>query len=95
MELLSEVCHAESCFSPFGDGVSVSAREVGLHQTYHRLRNHIGRTRWNSKVTWLISILVSVYLETVLVSVQDRCTVCTKHTIGSKIILDASVGTPR
>jgi hypothetical protein len=34
-------------------------------------------------------------LETVLVSVQDRCTVCTKHTIGIEIILDASDGTPR
>jgi hypothetical protein len=33
--------------------------------------------------------LVSVRLETVLVPMQDRCTVCAKHTIGSKIILDA------
>ena len=33
--------------------------------------------------------LVSVHLETVLVSVQDRCTVCAEHTIGSKIVLDA------
>jgi hypothetical protein len=33
-------------------------------------------------------------LETVLVSVQDRCMVCTKHTIGSKIILDAPDSTP-
>jgi hypothetical protein len=40
-------------------------------------------------------ILVSVRLETVLVSVQDRCTVCAKRTIGSKIILDAPDGTPR
>jgi hypothetical protein len=36
-----------------------------------------------------------VCLETVLVSVQDRCMVCTKHTIGSQIIFDAPVGTPR
>ena len=28
--------------------------------------------------------LVSVRLETVFVWVQDRCTVCTKHTIGSE-----------
>jgi hypothetical protein len=28
------------------------------------------------------------------VSVQDRCTVCAKHTIGMKIILDAPDGTP-
>jgi hypothetical protein len=33
--------------------------------------------------------LVSVHLETVLVSVHDRCRVCAKHTIGSEIILDA------
>ena len=44
------------------------------------------RLKWN---------LVSVCLEIVLVLVQDRCTVCAKHTIGSEIILDAPDGTPR
>jgi hypothetical protein len=39
-------------------------------------------------------ILVTVYLETVLVSVHDRCTICAKHTIGSEVILDAPYGTP-
>jgi hypothetical protein len=39
--------------------------------------------------------LISVHLETVLVSVQDRCTVCAKHTIGSEIILDAPDGAAR
>jgi hypothetical protein len=29
------------------------------------------------------------------VSVQDRCTVCTKRSIGLEIILDAPDGTPR
>jgi hypothetical protein len=28
------------------------------------------------------------------VSVQDRCTVCAKHTIGSEIILNTPGGTP-
>jgi hypothetical protein len=28
-----------------------------------------------------------------LVSVQDRCTVCAKHTIGLEIVLDALNGT--
>ena len=37
----------------------------------------------------------SVRLEMVLVLVQDRCTVCAEHTIGSEIILDAPDGTPR
>jgi hypothetical protein len=34
-------------------------------------------------------------LETVLVSVQDSCTVCAKHTIGSEIVLDAPSDTSR
>jgi len=32
--------------------------------------------------------LISVRLETVLLSVQDRCMVCAKRTIGSEIVLD-------
>jgi hypothetical protein len=46
-------------------------------------------------VTWVVWNLISVYLEIVLVSVQDRCMVCAKHTIGLEIILDAPDGTPR
>ena len=38
---------------------------------------------------------VSVRLETVSVSVQDRCMVCARLTIGLEIILDAPNGTPR
>jgi hypothetical protein len=34
-------------------------------------------------------------LETVLVSLQDRCIVCTKRTIGSEIVLDPPDCTPR
>ena len=37
--------------------------------------------------------LTSFSLETVLVSVQDRCTVYARRTIGSEIILDAPDGT--
>jgi hypothetical protein len=44
------------------------------------------------EVTWN---LVLVHLVTVLVSVQDRCTVCAKRTIGSEIVLNAPDGTPR
>jgi hypothetical protein len=39
--------------------------------------------------------LVLIHLETVLGSVQDRCTVCAKRTIGLEILLDAADGTPR
>jgi hypothetical protein len=38
---------------------------------------------------------VLVWLDTVLVSVQDRYTVCAKGTIGLEIILDTPDGTPR
>ena len=34
--------------------------------------------------------LALVHLETVLVSVQDRCMVCSKRTVGLEIILDTS-----
>jgi hypothetical protein len=34
-------------------------------------------------------------LEVLLVSVQDKCTVCAKCTTGSEIILDAHGGTTR
>jgi hypothetical protein len=44
---------------------------------------------------WVMWSLVSVRLETVLVSEQDRCTVCVKYTIGSEIVLDAPDGYPR
>ena len=37
--------------------------------------------------------LVSVSLDMVLVSVQDRCMVCVKYTIVSEIILDTPDGT--
>jgi hypothetical protein len=40
-------------------------------------------------VTWVMWNLILVHLEIVLVLVQDRCTVCAKHTVGSEIILDA------
>jgi hypothetical protein len=44
---------------------------------------------------WVVWNLVLVYLEIVLVSVQDRCMVCTERTIGIEIVLDAPDGTPR
>ena len=37
----------------------------------------------------------SVRLKMVLVLVQDRCTVCTKHTVGADIVQDATDGPPR
>ena len=42
-------------------------------------------------MTWVIWILASLCLETVLVSMQDRCMVYARHATGSKIVLDASM----
>ena len=47
------------------------------------------------QVMWDMWNLILVRLETVLVSVHDRCTVCAKCTIGSEILLDAPDGTQR
>jgi hypothetical protein len=47
MELLSGKAQVEARVGPFSGGVSVGARMVhDLCQTYHRLKNRFGRTRW-------------------------------------------------
>ena len=40
-------------------------------------------------MTWVLWKLVSDRLEIVLVSVEDRCTVCAKRTTGSDIVFNA------
>jgi hypothetical protein len=96
MVLLGDVAQVEAVFGLFEDSANLDARLVqNLRRTYHRLENDFGHTRWNSQVTWVIWNIILVHLETVLVSVQDRSTVCAKHTRGSEIILDAPDGTPR
>ena len=40
-------------------------------------------------MTWVLWNLVLDHSEIVLVSVEDRCTVCAKRTIGSDIIFNA------
>jgi CHAD domain-containing protein len=47
--LLGDEAQVEARFGPFGDRATLDARLVqGLRQTYHRLRNSIKGTRWNS-----------------------------------------------
>jgi hypothetical protein len=85
-----------SLCGPFGNTVSVGVRYVhGLRRMYHRIGNQFGRIWWNSQVTWVMSNLILVYLETALLSVDDRCTVCAKRTIGPRMILDTPDGSPR
>ena len=44
---------------------------------------------------WVMSNLVLIRLDMVLVSEQERCTVCAKHNIGLEIVLEAPDGTPK
>jgi hypothetical protein len=46
-------------------------------------------------VTRLKRKLILVHLKTMLVSVQDRFTICAKRTTGSEIIMDAHDETAR
>jgi hypothetical protein len=81
MVLLGDEAQVEARFGLFGDSANLDTKQVnGLPQTYHRLGNLFGHTRWNSKVTWVMSNLVLIRLDTVLVSAHDRCMVCAKHT---------------
>jgi hypothetical protein len=49
MGLLGDEAQVEARFGPFGDSATLDARLVhGLRQTYCRLGNSIGGTRWNS-----------------------------------------------
>ena len=96
MVLLGDVFEVEACFSPFRDGVNLDTRLVHYVRRWcNSPISHVGRTRWNSKVTRVKWRLVSVRLEIVLTSTQDRCPVCAKCTIGSEISFDAPDGTPR
>jgi hypothetical protein len=94
MVLLGDDAQVDARLGSVGDAANLDARQQhGLCQTYHRLKNHFGRTRWISSVTLVMWNLVSIHFETVFVSVQDRCLVCAKRS--SEIVLDAPNGTSR
>ena len=60
---------------------------------HHSLRNHFGHTIWYSLVNRLKWKLGSLYLEIVLILMQDRYTDCMERTICSEINLDGTDGT--
>jgi hypothetical protein len=92
MVLLCYETQVEARFLPFGVVLILTQVRCSVcAKMYHRLRNHFGHTGWNSKMTWVMANLVPVRL----VSVQDRCIVCTKCTIGLEIVLDQADGTAR
>jgi hypothetical protein len=72
--------HVKAHFDLFGDSFNSGARKVhGLRLMYHRHGNRFGHTRWYSYVMYVNWKLVSVRLDIVLVSAQDRCTVCAER----------------
>ena len=67
----------------------------GLRQTYHRLR----KSFWMHPMVLLgdeaeVQASFGPFRDSANLDV-DRCTVCAKHTIGSKTFLDAPDGTRR
>jgi hypothetical protein len=90
MVLLGHIGQVKACFSLFGDSVSLGTRKVhGLRLMNHGHGNRFRHTRWYSYVMYVSWKLILVCLDIVLVSMQDRCKVYAKRTIGSEIILDA------
>jgi hypothetical protein len=80
MVLLGDEAQLEDRLGPFGASPNLEARQVhGLRQKYHRLENHLGLTRSNSSVMWILRNLILVHLDSGLLSGQDRCMVCAKH----------------
>ena len=80
----------------FGDSVNLGTRKVlDLRRTDHRLINHFGHTRWYSFMMWVKWKLIWVHLEIVLVSTQERFSVCTECTKGTEIFLGAPDGASR
>ena len=61
-----------------------------MHRMYLGHVNHFGHTQSYSYVTLVTRKVVSVHLEIVLISAQDKCTVCTEYNTGVEIAL----GTP-
>jgi hypothetical protein len=79
MVLLGDMGQVKARFGPFGDSVNVDAREV------HGFAPNVC-VKWK---------LVSDHLEIILMSTQERCTVCAKCTTGMKIFSGTPSGTSR
>ena len=90
MELLGDVGHVKSRFGLFGDyycQCNISAWLVAQKSFWTHLMELLG---YKAQVVARFGPFGnSVTL------MQDSCTVCTEHTIGSEMILDALNGTSR
>jgi hypothetical protein len=95
-------------FDPCHLGVPSGASKTIFEPMVRNVQTvHLSRVKYYlqmDKVTWVLwhlnlvrldTVLLSVYLEIVIMLTQDRCTVCAECTIGSEIILAAPDGIPR
>ena len=94
MVLLRDEAQVEAHFGLLGDSANIDADRCTVCAK-HTIGSLIILDAPDELLgVWVMLNLVSIRLDTVLVSVQDRCTACVKHTIGSEVILDAPDGTP-
>jgi hypothetical protein len=80
------VGQVEANFRPFRDCVNLDVMH-GLRRTYNSLRNHFGHAQWYSYVTWVKWKHILVHLETMLISMQDRCMVSAECSMRMEIFL--------
>jgi hypothetical protein len=86
----------EACLSPFRDSGNLDATKLrGLLSNVASARKSCWMHLMKLLGEWVMWNLFSVRLETVLVLVQYRSTVCAEHTVGSEIVLDALDDPPR
>jgi hypothetical protein len=96
MVLLGDVCQVEAHFGLYADIVSLGTRSVyGLRQMYHGHGNLLRHTQRYFQVTLVKWKLISDRLEVVLISTQDRRTVCAECTIVMEIFSGTPDGTSR
>jgi hypothetical protein len=83
MVLIGDEAQVEARFSPFEE-VLILMQDwcTGCAKRTTASENHFGCTLSNFMETWVIWNFVWVRLKIILVSEQDSCTVCTKHTVG-------------
>jgi hypothetical protein len=89
---LVDEAQLEARFGPFRDSANHDARSCTVCAE-HTKDSKVILDALDRAPRCVICNLLSICLEIVLVSVQDRCTVSAKRTIGLEIILDAPDGT--
>ena len=73
MELLDDVCHMESCFGLFRNGVSFTARYVhGLRLMHYSLRNYFESAYWYFGKEAQVEARVDLLRDSANL-MQDRC----------------------